>query len=174
MPVSFTGRQKTFLAIFLIGLAALVVDRTVLRPQGAPGAASADSFHPSDDSLLPLDNIPVLEGQARQNVVERLDRMWSEEGADFERMRDPFSLPASWLDNAAADGQEMPDAAALFVRRHKLQAVVMDGRESYALVDDQFLVPGQFIGDFVLVSVGDRSVVFQGGGKQAVLELVSE
>ena len=172
--MSFTGRQKTFLAIFFIGLVALVVDRTVLRPQGAPGAASADSFHPSDDSILPLDNIPVLEGQVRQNVVERLDRMWSEGGADFERMRDPFSLPASWLDNVAADGQKMPDPAALFARRHKLQAVVMDGDQSYALVDDQFLVPGQVIGGFVLLSVGDRSAVFQGGGKQVVLELASE
>jgi hypothetical protein len=68
----------------------------------------------------------------------------------------------------------MPDPAALFARRHKLQAVVMDGDQSYALVDDQFLVPGQVIGGFVLLSVGDRSAVFQGGGKQVVLELASE
>ena len=172
--MSFTGRQKTFLVIFFVGLVALVVDRTVLRPQGAPGAASADSFDPSDDAVLLSDNIPVLEGQARQNVVERLDLMWSEEGADFEQIRDPFSLPASWLDKVAADGQEMSDPAALFAKRHRLQAVVMDGGQSYALVDDRFLVPGQVIGGFVLLSVGDRAAVFQGGGKQVVLELAGE
>ena len=89
-------------------------------------------------------------------------------------MRDPFSLPASWPDNGDGSGGKGLDAAATFIGTHRLTAVVIDGRESYAVLDDRFLVPGQSVDGFVLLSVGDRSAVFERDGRRITLELVDE
>ncbi len=172
--MNITGRQKKLLTILLMGLVSLVVDRTILRPQGGPGAASAEALHPSDQSVPLADNIPVLEGERKQGMAERLNTIWPAAGTDFTQMRDPFSLPASWSDNGDGSGRAGADAAATFLGTHKLTAVVIDGRESYAVLDDRFLVPGQSVDGFVLVSVGDRSAVFERDGRQITLELLNE
>jgi hypothetical protein len=171
--MNMTKRQKTLLVIFFIGLAALTADRTFLRPQGGASAASADTLPPAQGSVLLSDNIPTLADQpARPGVMERLHRMWSNQDITVEQMRDPFSLPASWSDKVTNDTVRLPNDAARFVRGHQLTAVVVDGRESYVLVNDQLLVPGQCIDGFTLVAVGDRSAVFEQDGIRAVLELV--
>jgi hypothetical protein len=171
--MSMTKRQKTFLAIFSIGLVALIVDRTILRPQGGPSAASASSLAGSAESVLPSDNIPALTDEPQSPpLAERLNSLWSGQEADTEQVRDPFALPPSWSDTGGANGTTISDAAAAFVSGHQLTAVVIDGRESYALVNDQFLVPGQGIDGFKLISVGARSAIFEHGGTRATLELV--
>ena len=77
-------------------------------------------------------------------------------------------------DTRTPPGERLTDAAARFIRTHPLAAVVVNGEESYALVDDQFLVPGQTVDGFTLVSVGDRSAVFEREGEQAILELANK
>ena len=172
--MDITGRQKKLLTILLMGLVSLVLDRTILRPQGGPGAASAEVLHPSDQSVPFTDNIPVLEEERKQGMAERLNAIWPAAGTDLTQMRDPFSLPASWPDNGGGSGIGVPDAAATFLGAHELTAVVIDGRESYAVLDDRFLVPGQSVDGFMLVSVGERSAVFERNGGQITLELVNE
>ena len=49
--MSLSKRQKTLSAVFLIGLVALVTDRTILRPQGGPQAVSADALPAAMDAL---------------------------------------------------------------------------------------------------------------------------
>ncbi len=170
--MNITKRQKTLLVIFLIGLAALAVDRTFLRPQGGASAASADTLQPAQDSVLPSDNIPTLADRtAGPGAIERLNRMWSNPDITVEQMRDPFSLPASWSDKVSDDDIKLSNATARFISGHQLTAVVVDGRESYVLVNDHLLVPGQCIDGFTLVAVGDRSAVFEQDGTRAVLEL---
>ncbi len=171
--MSMTKRSRRLLAVFLIGLIALVADRTILRPQGGPGAASAAME--SGDSGLLSGNVPVLQSEpAGAGVAERLHNLWSEKEPDFEHRRNPFALPASWFGTPEAPGERMSDVMSRFIRTHQLAAVVLDGEKSYAHVDDRFLVPGQILDGFMLVSVGDRSAVFEREGAQAVLELISK
>ena len=66
------------------------------------------------------------------------------------------------------------DPVARFVRTHRLTAVVIDGPDSYVLIDDRFLGLGQKIDGFVLASVGDRRAVFERDGERACLELVNK
>ncbi len=172
--MDFTGRHKKLLVILFLGLVALVLDRTILRPQGGPGAASAEALHPSDQSVPLTDNIPVLEVERSRGMAERLNVIWPVAGTDFTQMRDPFLLPASWPDNGDGSGRGGADATATFIGTHKLTAVVIDGRKSYAVLDDRFLVPGQSVDGFVLVSVGDRSAVFERDDRQITLELLNE
>ncbi len=171
--MDLTRRQKKLVTILLMGLVALLVDRTILRPQGGPTAASADAWHPSDQSVPLTDNIPILEEDRTRSMAERLNTIWPAAGADFTQMRDPFSLSATWSDNRAGTDRENLGGAA-FVRAHRLTAVVIDGRESYAVVDERLLVPGQYVDGFRLVSVGDRSAIFERDGRRIILELVDK
>jgi hypothetical protein len=173
--MTLTKRQKTLLAVFVVGLAALVVDRTFLRPQGGAAAASASPFTPSDEQVSPVANIPVLEPQAGPTgLARRLDRLWPEKDVNPEQGRDPFSLASPWYDNVDANNLRAPDEVALFIGGHQLTAVVIDPRGSYAVVNDRLLIPGQSLDGFRLVSVGNRSAVFEQGTRRAVLELVNK
>jgi len=167
-------RQKVFIAIFLLGLVALVVDRVFLRPEGGPEKASAGAFELYGVPVSTAE--PVTGPPETQNptVAERLDRLWSDQEVNEADMRDPFSLTKSWQVSAVASASPAPDETAVFAKAHRLVAVVMDGRQSYALVNDRVLTLGEQMDGFTLVSVGAKSAVFDRQGKQIVLELVSK
>mgnify|MGYP001407146725 CR=1 FL=1 len=166
--MTLNKRQKTLSAVFLIGLVGLVADRAILRPQGGPRAASADS--PPAAPAGPAQAL-AEEPPARAPLAERLNRLLPA-GMDSNELRDPFALPASWSDRDAAPVARVPETAAAFLRQHRLKAVVAQGAEMGALVDDSFLALGQSVDGFTLVSVNQREAVFERDGLQAVLELV--
>ena len=169
--MSLSKRQKMLLGVFLVGLVGLVADRTVLRPQGGPQAASAESSAPN----APARSASALaDGSSppRVPLAERLKKLLPDQEDGTVKLRDPFSLPVTWPGSRAADGEKAPDAAGAFARKHQLRAVVEQGQEVRAQVDDTFLVPGQTIDGFRLVSVDYRSAVFEGEGKQVTLDLV--
>jgi hypothetical protein len=168
--MSLTKRSSVLFAVFVIGLIALAADRTILRPQGGPRAASAESE--SGNPGLLADNLPVLEDPRQEaGVAERLSGLWSGKEPAFDQMRNPFALPAAWFGATNARGEPIADVAARFIRTHQLTAVVVNGEASSVLVDDRFLVPGQILDGFALISVGDRSAVFECENTQAILEL---
>lgn len=164
-----TKRNKSLMAVFVIGLMALAADQTLLRPEDGPQTAAA--LDSGGSALLSI-TLPVLQdGPRGPGLAERLDKLWSEEETDFEQIRNPFALPASWSGTACATGETLPEATTRFLRTHRLAAIVRDGERSYILVGDSILVSGQVLDGFTLVSVGDRTAVFTFQGQQAVLEL---
>lgn len=185
--MNLTKRHKVFLAVFLVGLVALVADRTILRPEGGPRAASANPA----ETYTVAQNLPFQasgEGLGFGNqpqgtpLAERLASLVTREEAvstaqeaqnGITGLRNPFLLPPSWLSASGAVDAPVPDIVARFVRMHHLAGVVKNGRECRALVDDQFLVVGQVLNGFTLVAIGDRSAVFERDGLQAVLELLN-
>jgi hypothetical protein len=169
--MNLTRRQKALLVVFLVGLAGLVVDRTILLPQGGPSAARAES-----DPLKPAAlgaRAPVAEPPpGRAPLAQRLDALLPDGRAGSGKVRDPFSLPASWSDDGDAGQEADPDDVGAFARRHQLRAVVIQGDGIGAQVDDTFVVPGQSFDGFRLVSVGLRCAVFERDGRQVALDLV--
>ena len=89
-------------------------------------------------------------------------------------MRDPFCLPATWSGTEAVSAEKAPDAVRVFLGKHHLKAVLIQGGVSCAQVDDSYLSPGEYLDGFKLISVDQRSAVFERQGKQAVLDLVVE
>lgn len=167
--MTLTRRNRVLFSIFGLGLVALVADRTILRPQGGPASASASqSEAPGQPSSRPL---APEEQQTEVDMADRLSVLWSGQETDFSQVRNPFSLPATWSETAGAK-EQLPDVVRQFMRTHRLTAIGMQNGESYILVDDQFLVPGGRLDGFTLISVGDRSAVFEREGRQAVLELI--
>jgi hypothetical protein len=167
-------RQKVFIAVFFLGLIALVVDRVCLRPEGGPKHASASAFEQYGVPVSTADPVPEPPGTRNPTVAERLDRLWSDQDVNEGSMRDPFSLTGSWQVSPPVDAPPAPDEAAVFAETHPLVAVVMAGQQSYVLINDRVLPLGEQIDGFTLVSVGAKSAVFERQGKQIVLELVSK
>jgi hypothetical protein len=169
--MNLTRRQKALSAVFLVGLAGLVVDRTILRPQGGPSAARAESGPP--ERAASAARAPAVEPPpGRVLLAQRLDALLPHGPPGSEGVRDPFSLPASWSDNDRAGQKADPDDLDAFARRHGLRAVVIQGDGVGAQVDDTFVVPGQSFDGFQLVSVGLRCAVFERDGRQVALDLV--
>jgi hypothetical protein len=169
--MTLTKRQKVLVAVFVVGSAALLVDRVWLRPK----AASADSPTGSGANASSTASSPSSGVTPdKSSVAQHLDSLWPEREPNFADVRDPFCLPSSWSgvqkDGSGATG----DPTAAFVATHPLSAVLAEGRVSYALVGDRLLTPGQEIDGFKLVSVGDRFAVFEGRGARVVLKLTSE
>lgn len=169
--MTLTKRQKTLIGVFCVALVAVVAERVFVRPRGGPRAASADSPEEVVEAVPSADDQP---GAESPSVAQRLRDLAGGEEPNLAALRNPFSLPASWSPRTVQGSAAVPDAAARFVRTHQLTAVVMDGPRSGALIDNRFLVPGQVIDGFRLVSVADRSAVFEGQGRQVTLELHSQ
>jgi hypothetical protein len=173
--MALAKRQKAFVAIFFLGLVALVVDRVFLRPQGGAGKAAADSFAMYAVPISPAENSPSPSAEAQNpSVAERLGRVWPDREPNGVETRDPFSLGGSWLANTEVSSPAAADSAAAFARTHPLVAVAMNGRQSHALVNDRFLTLGDQIDGFTLVSVGAKSAVFERQGERVVLELLNK
>jgi hypothetical protein len=169
--MSLTKRQKTLSAVFLIGLVGLVVDRTILRPQGGPRAASAEPLSAAMGSAGSSSSGPLPEPAPPATVAQRLSQLAGGQPAGSEELRDPFSLPLSWSDTLAGKEGRTTDAGGAFARRHQFRAVAVRDGQSGALVDDSFLTPGQSLDGYTLVSLGSRSALFERDGKQVMLQL---
>ena len=166
--MNLTQRQKTLLAVVLVGLVGLVVDRTILRPQGGPQAASAEAATDAPAAgAAPDQNTP-----ARRPLAERLNDLLAGAPSGPNDVRDPFCLPATWSGTGGVAAERAPDAVRVFLGKHQLKAVLIQGGVSCAQVDDSYLSPGEYLDGFKLISVDQRSAVFECQGKQAVLELV--
>lgn len=172
--MTLTRRQKKLLITFTVGVTALLVDRVFLRPEGGATEVSAD-YLDSAETVSAADNLPVLEPESEHlQIALRLDRLGTCDNPDFAEMRDPFSLPPSWLGTAASPGQQSDDPVAVFVMTHQLTAIGEHGGKTGALVDNRFLVPGQEIGGFKLVGIDKRTAIFERDGRQAALELAED
>jgi hypothetical protein len=170
--MSLTKRQKMLSAVFLIGVGGLVADRTILRPQGGLQAASAGSLSESSSAVPLAGSVPAAEkASGPVPVAERLNNLSAGKETAPDELRDPFALPRSWSDPGAVSEERTVDTTGASLQRHQLRAVVMQNGKYCALIDDVFLVPGQSLDGFKLVSVNPDSAVFERDGKRAVLDL---
>jgi hypothetical protein len=173
--MALAKRQKALIGIFGLGLLGLVVDRVFLRPQGGPGAASAETSEMYAVPASLADDAPAGSAEAHSpSVAERLDRLWPDWEPNAVGVRDPFSLTPLWRDSTPAGPSAAPDPGAEFAKAHPLVAVVMDGQQSRVLINDRLLALGGQIDGYTLVSVGPKSAVFERQGEQIVLELAGK
>lgn len=170
--MNLTKRQQRLLAVVILGAVGLVVDRTILRPQGGPNAASADATAAATDA--PAGAAADQNTPARPPLAERLNNLLAGVPSGPNDVRDPFCLPATWSGTDAVVAEKTPDAVRGFLGKHQLKAVLIQGGVSCAQVDDSYLSPGEYLDGFKLISVDQRSAVFERQGKQAVLEMVVE
>jgi len=193
--MKLSRQQKIYLAILALVLGALLVDRLFLSRQPAPAEAYAepetvtveastysDPLPGETIAKFPRSGVPAMTDLPEPNsqspsikLAKQLEILLPEECLDLNQARDAFSLPAAWLDELCA--QNLPgqaDAAARFAKSHQLKAVLIDGQNNSALVDDHLLIPGQELDGFKLVTVDKDSATFEAGTKQAILKLKTD
>ena len=193
--MKLSRQQKIYLAILALVLGALLVDRLFLSRQPAPAEAYAEpetvtveastySDPLSGDTIaeFPRSGVPAITGLPEPNsqspsikLAQQLEILLPDECLDLDQARDAFSIPPSWLAEVYTQNQPgQDDAAARFAKSHQLKAVLIDGQNNSALVDDHLLILGQKLDDFKLVAVNEDSATFEAGTKRVILKLKTD
>jgi len=176
--MTLTKSQKVYVAILVIGVVALVIDRTLLQPeQAAAGAASVLQYAISPSTRVSDDpGSPRSEGPAPRQVAiaRRLEQIAEQRGLDPTGVVDAFRPSPMWRalgETPAGPAAQVESLADRFRKAHMLTAVMGSGDQGWAIVDGRTLFIGRVLDGFTLVSVGSRSAVLESGDARVVLTL---
>ncbi len=175
--MTLTKSRQAYVAILVIGVVALVIDRTLLQPeQAAASAASALQYTISPSTRVPDDpGSPRSEGPAPRQVAiaRRLEQIAEQHGLDPIGVVAAFRPSPMWL--ALGEAPVVPSQVESLVDRfrkaHTLTAVMGSGDQGWAIVVGRTLLFGRVLDGFTLVSVGARSAVLESGDARVVLTL---
>jgi hypothetical protein len=180
--VSRKRRIQINAGIIVLCITALAVDKLLLtngaRPERAGAAEpAAGQSSPGSDASSKRESVPL---------ELRLDQKLAEYD-DIDTPRDPFqlsntmktALPPPPSEKQAPQIVEAPPRspeliAEDFMSLHRLEAVLSADARSMAVVNGQTVYLGESLDGFILVSVKDRSAVFEGGGERVTLTLPLE
>ncbi len=175
--MTLTKIQKVYVAIMVIGLVALLIDRTLLQPeQATAGAAAALQYAISPSTRSPDDpGSPQSEGPAPRQVAiaRKLEQVAEQRGLDPTGVIDAFRPSPMWLQlrEVPVDDVQAELLVERFRKAHTLAAVMGSGDEGWAIVDGRTLFIGRVLDGFTLISVGQRSAVLESGDARVVLTL---
>jgi len=178
MHTKLSRERRVFIGVLGIALAGLLVDRLFLG-SGLTGAseASAAEEYALDPSTEQFDIEPLaIEHEPTSltaTLADRLEEYAHSHAPDTGTLPDVFQPSAAWLPEspAAAGGYRPPNAADEFRATHQLTAVMLSRSTPGAVVNKRFLTVGMEIDGFKLVSLSERSAVFDDDGKQLELQL---
>jgi hypothetical protein len=178
--VKLAKRQKISLAIFMVAIAAFVVDRAFLGGGSVPAGASASSSPPPDANTPPA-SAPADTNTPSSTIrlKQRLETLWLERKLDINQSRNVFTLPEAWLNDILPKEPEKPpepekDAVTIFLTSHQLQAVLISGHTRCITVNDLVLELGDEIDGFTLIAIEEDSATFQTGDRQVTLTKSSD
>lgn len=162
--------QKVYVCVFGLGAVALLADRVFFGAAAvAPEAAGAG--HQVAPPLregtreLPLPLQADAPGPLVQEdtLADRVRAVAEASKLHLVDVRDAFSPSEALigqLQKAGPRGSQQSKSEA-FEQRHRLTAVMAGNAGGYAIVDGACVLIGQELEGFKLVSVGERSAVFQ-------------
>lgn len=176
--MKLSKQRKVYVAIFALAVSALGVDRLFLAGGEATpspahgGTVSGASVQPSPaPSGLGGDSAGAAKPPA-EPLAERLRKLSKKQGIDMKTVKDAFSCSPQWFPRQEAVPTESASEAeaSQFRSKHELMAVMAGARGS-AIIDGKCLLVGQKLGEYELISVGERCAVFQRGGRRVTLTL---
>ena len=171
-----------YVAVLVLVLAALLVDRVFLAPETAgPEEANALPSPPSGKAPPMLSAaLPHAEKRSDQeSLADRLKAISGSKELDLIGIKDAFRTPQAWMDEYSPkvrnDSNPTPvTLAAEFMRNHRLKAVMVNSKTSSIVIDDRCLFVGQEFDGFTLVSVNEHSATFESNNTRVVLTLKRE
>ena len=172
--MTLTKSQRVYVAIMVIVMVALLIDRTLLQPE--PAQASVLQYAVPSSERDPGDlEAPRSEGPAPRQVAiaRKLEQIAEQRGLDPTGVIDAFRPSPIWLQSSEAPVEiEQPELLVeRFMKAHTLAAVMGSGKDGSAIVDGRTLLIGQVLDGFTLVSVGRRSAVLESGDARVLLTL---
>ncbi len=175
-------RRTVAFSILGVAAAALVLDRTILAPDGASAATPVET---STEAQTPpaTENLRVVTGSptpgiqpgpaAKGKVASRLSIALDSPKWTPDQVIGSLRPTPDWV---GGDDQKAGSAAAPgadFRSRHSLRAV-MNARGDgggVAMIDGKAVKIGDVLDGYTLVQVGARSAVFESGSLRVVLNL---
>ncbi len=172
--MTLTKSQRVYVAIMVIAVVALLIDRTLLQPEPVQASASQYAISPSTRDPDDLE-APRSEGPAPRQVAiaRRLEQIAEQRGLDPTGVIDAFRPSPMWLQlgEVPVGPVQTELLAERFRKAHTLTAVMGSGNEGWAIVDGRTLFIGRVMDGFTLISVGQRSAVLASGDTRVVLTL---
>lgn len=191
-------QRKIYLAVLLVAIAALVVDRALLsggalQPEPAEGAppsraeGQTGGEAEAGGEAVDLDSVERALAQIDASVAsfreggglaEAFATLAERRSLTVESPANAFAMPDHWKpdpepERSVSDGGDAgPGAVALFEREHKLQAVMQHSEgEGLAIVDNRPVRVGEAVDGFTLTKVAADVATFEREGEVARLRL---
>jgi hypothetical protein len=165
------GKKKVYLAVMVLGGAALLVDRVFLSSSVDPDVAEATGVAPADDkpaSPEAASPTPQTAPIPELNFPRQIPAY--DVGAHLRDWFEPPKLPDAEepQEGTPDNGGPLALRAALpvvsakesFVASHRLDGIVINDRWQIAIVDGVWLRVGQAMDDCTLSEVSGRTAVF--------------
>ncbi len=172
--MTLSKSQGVYIAIMVIAVVALLIDRTLLQPEPAQAATFQYAVPPSARDPVDLE-APRSEGPAPRQVAiaRKLEQVAEQRGLDPTGVIDAFRPSPMWLElgEVQVDDVQAEVLVERFRKAHTLAAVMGSGDEGWAIVDGRTLLIGEVLDGFTLVSVGRRSAVLESGDARVLLTL---
>ena len=166
-------------------LAALAVDKLVLSGPGGAGLESAGAAELAEGSTgLPGGSTAQVSGTDGEEAAPSLDQKLAEYD-QVDPPRDPFRLSAAMKASLRPDPDEQVERDQAppqrdkprgeeFQSSHRLEAVLVQGEASLAVVNGLTVHLGESVAGFSLLSVEERSATFERDGVRITLTLPLE
>ena len=175
-------KKKIYVAVLAVVVAAFLFDRFLLGPVDARPeyavAAPDRGEAPQRPAAGKSPAAPAPAGAAPKgssSLANRLAELADEEDIDLARVLDAFRPSPAWVPQSRSDesltAQRAKEAAAAFVKKHNLMAVMTGKGGGKAIIDGMCFQVGQQLDKFRLTSIGKRSVVFVWKDVRVELEL---
>ncbi|MHC5002485.1 MAG: hypothetical protein ACYTJ0_05120 [Planctomycetota bacterium] len=180
--MQLSTKQKMYASVLGLCGVALAVDRVVLGPAELTAAEGEAELLATSTSGTAGRTAMAATAAADPGmlwaIARQVDEVAKTENVDIEQIPDAFRAPDSWFPPPATETQPVsvgPDPVEQFLAAHRLQAVMAGGASSVAVIDGTGLKVGETLDGFTLVSVGDRSAVFESeSGVRVELELTED
>ena len=176
--MTLTRKRKALLVLLGLGLTAVAVDRVFILDSSAEGGhyAVAGQQGASPFAAVETAGAPVADPAASSPppvpLVDRFEAAAAKHDYDLWNVADAFKVPEFWEQSASTDAAEPPALAAnAFVRRHRLNAVMVGRGRAYAVVDGRLLYADDEIDGYRLISIEERAVTFESHAGHVVLDL---
>ena len=179
--MTLTRKRKALLVLLGLGLTAVAVDRVFILDSSAEGGhyavagpQGASPFAAVETAGTPSINVadPAASGPPPVPLVDRFEAAAAKHDYDLWNVADAFKVPEFWEQSASTDAAEPPALTAnAFVRRHRLNAVMVGRGRAYAVVDGRLLYAGDEIDGYRLISIEERAVTFESHAGTVAIEL---
>lgn len=171
--------RKIYVALLVLGLGAFALDRMF---SGTDAAATPDAplaQVPTKADLLGRTPPSPSTADGRSEAISLAARLKATSEAQRlskTPLTDAFQVPPRWA--AAYKTAEQPTARPLtvverFQQSHKLNAVMVGGRRSRAILDGATVSVGQVFDGFKLVDVTERLAVLESGSERVTLKIMN-